>query len=156
MDTRINHALAGRIAPPPPSGPALLTTSISSLAISFAKTWGALLAFVTMAGCVTLLVRSTAVGMAISLGYYIGEGILIRLLSIAFDWMDQVAEYLPMHNISALASFRTNLAAAVNINANGGTSTLHASLVVSAYVIALAVIACVVFRRRDIVGAAGS
>jgi ABC-type transport system involved in multi-copper enzyme maturation permease subunit len=148
-------ALAGKIAPPPPDGPNLLAISWSSLGISFVKTWGALLAFVTMAGAVTLLVRSTAVGMAISLGYYIGEGILIRLLSIAFDWIDTVGNYLPMRNISTLASFRTNIAAAVNINAIG-ISPLHASVVVAAYAIALAAVAAVVFRRRDVVGAVGS
>jgi ABC-type transport system involved in multi-copper enzyme maturation permease subunit len=149
-------ALAGRIAPPPPAGPQLLTISSASLAISFVKTWGALMAFVTMAGSITLLVRSTAVGMAISLGYFIGEGILIRLLSLAFDWIDKVADYLPMRNISALASLRTNLAAAVNFTSNGGISAAHASLVVAAYAIVLATIAAVVFRRRDVTGAAGS
>lgn len=149
-------ALVASIAPPPPAGPELLSISFSAVATSFVKTWGALLAFVTMTASITLLVRSTAVGMAISLGYYIGEGILVTLLSRAFDWFENVAEYLPMRNLGALASFRTNLAATINVNLNDGTSTLHASLVVAAFAIGLAVIAVLVFRRRDITGAAGS
>jgi ABC-type transport system involved in multi-copper enzyme maturation permease subunit len=150
-------ALAFRIAPLPPGGP-VSPVSWSSIGMTFLKSWGALIAFMTMAGALTLLVRSTAVGMAISLGYFIAEGIVIRLLSRAFDWFDQVADYLPMRNLNALNDARANLPANLPAALQQGNdiSTLHASLVVAAWAIGLAIIAALVFRRRDIVGAAAS
>ena len=91
--------------------------------------------------------------MAISLGYYIVEGILIRLLSTAFDWFDQVADYLPMRNINALVG---NTSGAVSgTNAGNAIGTLHASLVLTAYVVVFAGLAALVFRNRDIGSAGG-
>lgn len=146
-------ALAFRAATPPADGvlPALVT--FATVAPSFAKTWGALLAFVTMTASITLLVRSTAAGMAISLGFYIVEGVLIRLLSNAFDWFEAVADFMPMRNISALTSSRSGIAAMLGGGSDIGT--LHSCLVLAAWAIGFAVIAAWVFRRRDITGAAG-
>jgi ABC-type transport system involved in multi-copper enzyme maturation permease subunit len=59
-----------------------------------------------------------------------------------------------MRNISALTSGRLNFASPF-----GGTDsigTVHASVVLAAYVVVFAGVAAVVFRRRDIAGAAGS
>lgn len=145
-------ALAGQLAPPPPDGP-LLAVAFSTVAVSFVKIWGGLLAYVTMAGAITLLVRSTAIGMAISLGWYILERVLARLLTSAFDWFEPVAEYLPMHNLSTLTSTNTDLLAV--LTGGNNPDTLQASLVLAAWAIALAAIAAVVFRRRDVTGAAG-
>lgn len=147
-------ALALKVAPLPPGGPVVLTTTWSSVGLTFLKTSGALIAFMTMAGALTLLVRSTAVGMAISLGYLIAEGIVIRLLSRAFDWFDQVADFLPVRNLTALNDAGSRLSAAFTQGSE--ISTLHASLVAAAWAIGLATIAVLVFQRRDIVGAAGS
>jgi ABC-type transport system involved in multi-copper enzyme maturation permease subunit len=106
-----------------------------------------------MAGAITLLVRSTAIGMAISLGWYILERVLTRLLTSVFDWFEPVAEYLPMHNLSALTSTNTDLLAV--LTGGNNPDTLQASLVLAAWAIALAAVAAVVFRRRDVTGAAG-
>ncbi len=146
-------ALAASIAPPPPAG-ALAATAFATVATSFAKTWGALVAYLTMAASITLLVRSTAGGMAISLAYYVAEGILIRLLSAVFESFDKVADYLPMRNISALAGGREGIAAALG----GGSriDTLQASLVLAGWTVLFAAIAAVVFQRRDVASAGGS
>jgi ABC-type transport system involved in multi-copper enzyme maturation permease subunit len=145
--------LASHAAVPPPPGPQILTLSVASQSVVFLKTLGAMLAFTTMAGAITVLARSTTVGMSISLGYYIAEGLLVRLLTTAFDWFEAVADYLPIRSISALASARNGLPAAL-VGGNG-ISTQHAALVLAMYVIAFATIAALVFRRRDVVGASG-
>jgi ABC-type transport system involved in multi-copper enzyme maturation permease subunit len=150
--------LAAQSAAPPPSGTASLLNLAGvvspHLGLTFLKTLGGVVTFITMTGAVTLLLRSTAAGMAICLAWYVGEGILIRLMSAAFDNFDSVADFFPMRNISALASGRMNMASPF-----GGTedlSTVHSSLVLAAYVVIFAGVAALVFRRRDIAGAAGS
>jgi ABC-2 type transport system permease protein len=145
--------LAAQIAPPPPDV-AAPAADFGRIATSFVKTWGALLTYVTMASAIALLLRSTAAGMAISLGYYVAEGILIRLVSAVFESFEKVAEFLPMRNISALVNGREGIAAMLGGTAN--ISTLHASLVLGGWVILFAAIAAVVFHRRDVAGAGGS
>jgi hypothetical protein len=125
----------------------------ASVASSLAKTWVGLVTFVTMTGALTVLTRSTATGMAIGLGYYVAEGILVRLLTAVFDWFEPVGDYLPMRNISAFAGGNFNLTPAL-----GGGSTiepLQAGIVLVAYIALFSVMAGLVFFRRDIVGASG-
>lgn len=145
--------LAAQIAAPPPQG-ALAGTTFGDIGILFAKTWAAVVTYVTLACAVTLLVRSTAAGMAISLAWYVAEAILIRLLGAVFESFDKVADYLPMRNISALTSSGDRLAAL--LGSGNEISTLHASLVLAAYLLLFAAIAAVVFNRRDVGGAGGS
>jgi hypothetical protein len=86
----------------------------------------------------------------------VAEPILIRLLSQAFDDFQKVADYLPMRNISALTS--SGRGGITNLISGGGADvgTLHASLVMGAWIVAFAVAATLVFRRRDVTGASGS
>jgi hypothetical protein len=75
-------------------------------------------------------------------------------MTLAFSWFDQVGDYLPIRNLNALARSTDNLA----LPGLGGSavSITHAGIVVAIYVLAGAVIAVVVFRRRDVVGTVGS
>jgi hypothetical protein len=138
----------------PPAGAPTITGSWGDVAISLLRVWTSLLAFVTIAGVLTLLTRSTAAGMALSLGLYLLEGLFVRLMTLAFSWFDQVGDYLPIRNLNALARSTDNLA----LPGLGGSavSITHAGIVVAIYVLAGAVIAVVVFRRRDVVGTIGS
>ena len=138
----------------PPTGAVTVTgVSFHDVALSFARSLAALIAFVTMASSITVLTRSTAAGMALSLGYSVFEPIFIRLMSAAFDWFDTVGNYLPMRNISALGRASTNLNVAAAGAAGNDVGTLHASIVVAVYVVVFAGLALAVFRRRDITGA---
>jgi ABC-2 type transport system permease protein len=138
----------------PPTVATAITSSWGEVAISFVRVWATLLAFLTLASVLTLLTRSTAAGMALSLGLYLFEGLFVRLMTLAFSWFEQVGDYLPMRNINALARSTYNLAP----GGTGGSavSIAHASIVVAVYVLVAAVIAVVVFRRRDVVGSSGS
>jgi len=147
-----SSALAFKAALAPPE---LVATGIAfgEVALTFVKTWVALLAFMTIAASVTLLTRSTAAGMAVSIGYFVFEGIFIRLMSAAFDWFETVGDYLPMRNINALAR------STFSIGPGGATAntidTAHASVVVAVYAIGFATLAVMMFRRRDVAGASG-
>jgi ABC-type transport system involved in multi-copper enzyme maturation permease subunit len=136
--------LAAAIAPPPPPG-ALAAPTMGAIGITFAKTLGGMVTYVTLASAVTLLVRSTAAGMAISLAWYVAEGILIRLMSAVFESFDKIADYLPMRNIGALANERGGLAAM--LGGGNDIGTLHASLVLAGWTILFAGVAAVVFQR---------
>jgi ABC-2 type transport system permease protein len=125
----------------------------SEVGLTFIKTWAGLLAFMTIAASITLLLRSTAAGMAVSIGYLVFEGIFIRLMSAAFDWFDTFANFLPMRNLNALV--RSTFSVAPGGATSNNISATHASIVVAVYAIAFAALAVVVFRRRDIAGASG-
>lgn len=148
----ISGLLAGTLAVPPPDA-APAAGAWGTVMIAFARTWGALIAFMTLAGSLTVLARSTAVGMAVSLGYFVFEGILARLLSSVFSWFEPVIEYLPMRNINALAGSATG-ALPANLVGGSGPEPLQALLVAGGYVVLFAGAAALCFRRRDI-GAAG-
>jgi len=156
--------LAAHVTLPPPGG-APAAAALGDSVIPLLRTWGSLVTYLTIAGSLTLLLRSTAAGMAISLAWYVVERILIGLLSSIFTGFDSVANYLPMHNISALAAESPGPAPAVaaavaagagaGAGAGGSITVAHAVYVCSACVILFGGAAAWVFHRRDITGAAG-
>jgi ABC-2 type transport system permease protein len=129
--------------------------SFGEVAATFVRTWAALLAFMTIAASLTLLTRSTAAGMAVSIGYFVFEGIFVRLMSTAFDWFETVGDYLPMRNLNALARSSFNVAPGGVPGNNSSLGTSHAAIMVALYAIAFAALAITVFRRRDVTGASG-
>ena len=150
-------ALAFRSAAPLPDV-AVAGIAAGEVAMTFVKTWAALLAFMTIAASVTLLARSTTAGMAVSIGYLVFEGIFTRLLSAAFDWFETVGDYLPIRNLNVLARSTYNLAPGApggSGNASSSISTAHAATVVALYALAFAALAVLAFRRRDVAGANG-
>ena len=139
------------IAPPNYAGS---SGSWNEVALSFVRVWAAMTAFLAISSSITLLTRSTAAGMAVSLGCYLFEGLFIRLMSTAFSWFDKVGDYLPMHNLTALARATSNLGGPPGLTGDG-ISTMQACIVVALYVVALAGTAAAVFRSRDIGGISG-
>jgi ABC-type transport system involved in multi-copper enzyme maturation permease subunit len=145
--------ISGMAVPPASATATVIGGSWGDVAVSFVRVWASLLAFLAIASSITLLTRSTAAGMAVSLGLYLFEGLFIRLMTVAFSWFEQVGDYLPIHNINALARSTYNLAPA----GLGGNpiGTTQASIVVAFYALAFAGAAVAVFRRRDVVGISG-
>jgi ABC-type transport system involved in multi-copper enzyme maturation permease subunit len=128
--------------------------SWNEVALSFVRVWAAMTAFLAIASSITLLTRSTAAGMAVSLGCYLFEGLFTRLMSTAFSWFEKVGDYLPMRNLTALVSATSNLGGPPGLTGEG-ISTTQACVVVALYVLALAGTAAAVFRHRDIGGISG-
>jgi ABC-type transport system involved in multi-copper enzyme maturation permease subunit len=149
----LSGLMISKMAIPPPDFTGS-SGSWNDVALSFVRVWAAMTAFLAIACSITLLTRSTAAGMAVSLGCYLFEGLFIRLMSTAFSWFEKVGDYLPMHNLTALARATSNLGGPPGLTGDG-ISTMHAGIVVAIYVIAFAGIAAVVFRNRDIGGISG-
>jgi ABC-type transport system involved in multi-copper enzyme maturation permease subunit len=148
----LSGMLVSRMAVPPPDFTA--SGSWNDVALSFMRVWAAMTAFLAIASSITVLTRSTAAGMAVSLGCYLFEGLFIRLMSQAFSWFEKVGDYLPMHNLTALARVTSNFGGPPGLTGDG-ISSMHAGIVVALYVIAFGGTAAMVFRNRDIGGISG-
>ncbi len=145
--------ISGMAVPPASTTASVIGGSWGDVAASFGRVWAAVLAFLTIASSITVLTRSTAAGMAVSLGLYLFEGLFIRLMTVAFSGFEQVGEYLPIHNLNALARSSYNLGPGTLGDDSIGTT--HAGIVVAVYVLLFAGAAVAVFRHRDVVGISG-
>jgi ABC-2 type transport system permease protein len=145
VSVAISSAIAERLAAP--AGPSTATWSAAGIALW--KAWLSLIPYITLTAFVTVLARSSAAGMAIGLGYYFAEQILVALLSNFFSWFANVAEYLPVHSISAWSG-------STGFGGPAAPADLaHAGFVLVAYTLGLGALAFWIFHRRDVQGATG-
>jgi ABC-2 type transport system permease protein len=142
----ISSAIAERLVAAPA---AASSATWSAAGIALWKAWLSLIPYITLTGFVTVLARSSAAGMAIGLGYYFAEQILVALLSNFFSWFANVAEYLPVHSIAAWSGS----------SGFGGPAApadlAHAGFVLVGYTLVLGALAFWIFHRRDVQGATG-
>jgi ABC-2 type transport system permease protein len=142
----ISSSIAERLVAAP-AGPPTATWSTAGIAIW--KAWLSLIPYITLTAFVTVLARSSAAGMAIGLGYYFAEQILVALLSNFFSWFTNVADYLPVHSISAWTG-------GGGFGAPAAPADLaHAGFVLVGYTLVLGALAFWIFHRRDVQGATG-
>ncbi len=112
--------------------------------VVFLKTLYGFLPFIGISVFATVLTSSRSVGIAVSVGYFIVESIVAPVLRLS-DTLGNTTDYL------LIQSFRSWIAVPV---AEDG-DLLRAFLVILAYTTVFMVATSWVFRRRDIVGAAG-
>lgn len=124
--------------------------SWADASVALGKAWFSFIPYLALTGFMTVLVRSSAAGMAIGLGYYFAEQIVVQLFSNFFDWFSTVADYLLVQNISAWAG-----GFSFGAGGDGGPGTLHSFLVLAVYTVALGTAAFWLFQRRDVAGASG-
>ena len=112
------------------------------------------LPYITLALFLVVLTGSNGVGIGLSMGYYIGEGvILVPILSI-FSWSDKVFAFLLNPNVSAWQNTPPNNDG--SIATIGGISDMaHGFIVITIYMVVLTAAALFLFLRRDIAGAKG-
>jgi hypothetical protein len=96
----ISSVLAGAIAAAP-TGVADASRNWSDAAVALAKAWVSILPYLALTTFCTVVARSSAAGMAIGLGYYFLEQIVIALFSSLFSWFQTVADFMLVRNISA-------------------------------------------------------
>ena len=114
----------------------------------------AFLPYVTLALFLVVLTGSNGVGVALSMGYYIGENIIVVPIIQNFSWSEQVFAYLLGPNVSAWQNIPPNNDGA--IATFGGISGMaHGFIIVTIYGAVLAAAAIALFLRRDIAGAKG-
>lgn len=123
-----------------------------SLAALIGRTYLLVLVPGLIAFLVSLAGRSQAAGIGVALGLLIGEQIVsLILLSLGFGWARTVVDLLPGMNSQALTNYNTFGPPELPADALGQGRTL---LTLGLYAVACLAIAFVVFRRRDIRGAA--
>lgn len=147
----ISSTVAASLAGGPPAAAGVTPPEWSDIARAFGKAWVSILPYIALTTFVTVLARSTAAGMAVGLGYYVAEQLIIALFSSLFSWFQNVADFFLVRNITAFTG-----------GGGGGipgAATLpdetHAIVVLAAYTIVLWAAAFWMFERRDVAGATG-
>lgn len=155
--TVLSSLLASALTAEAPGGGS--TAGWATSLVMMGRSWYALLPYLALAACLTILTSSSSAGMALTLGYYFGEQIAVAILLNVFDWFKTIADYLLGRNVTAwmVADRGEGLQGAfVGLGAFGEfPGELHAFLVLVVYIAVLGAIAFWVFRRRDVAGASG-
>ena len=114
----------------------------------------AFLPYITLALFLVVLTGSNGVGIALSMGYYIAENVIVVPILDAFSWSERVFTYLLGPNVGAWQNTPPNYDG--NIATFGGIPDMaHGFIIVTIYAAVLAAVALTLFLRRDISGAKG-
>ncbi len=120
----------------------------------FGRMLYAFLPYITLALFLVVLTTSNGVGIALSMGYYIAENIIVVPIIANFSWSDNVFTYLLGPNVTAWQNVPPNNDG--SIATFGGISDMaHGFIIVTIYAAVLAGAAVALFLRRDIAGAKG-
>ncbi len=124
------------------------------IVVEYLKIVYSLIPFIALAVFLTVLTSSTAVGIAVSIGYYLVEAILSPLLNLN-DTLSNVTNYLLVASVNTW-----NAAPLVDVEVNSvsgeqSSDALQAFLVILVYTAVLLAASFWLFMRRDIAGARG-
>ncbi len=127
--------------------------SAADLLALYGRMLYAFLPYITLALFMVVLTGSNGVGIGLSMGYYIGEGIILVPILTNFSWSDQINAYLLGPNVS---NWQSAIGPDINVATLGGISEMaHGFIFVTIYTLALGGAAIALFLRRDIAGAKG-
>jgi ABC-type transport system involved in multi-copper enzyme maturation permease subunit len=145
--TVVSSLIARGVAPPPAQFASATTWAKTSGVLL--KSWTGLIPFIAFAGFATVLTRSTAAGMIISIGYRLAEGVIVGILGAIFSWVATLSHHLLGQNIEAWAglSFLSGGAPAI--------SDTHAAFALLAYTVVLVAASLYLFEIRDVTGPSG-
>ena len=109
------------------------------------------LPFIALAMFFAVLAGSNGVGIALAMGYYFVDGVILSQIFAAFNWGDIVLALLLAPNVSAWQN-----AGGGGIANIGGVSVMaQGFMVITIYALVLGGAAFALFLRRDIAGARG-
>ena len=149
-------SLAAAVIPPDEAGGVFGSGTWSDAAVMFGKVVYAMAPYIALATFLAVLTQSSAMGISMSLGYYVVELIVSPILQL-ISWLENVPDYLIGNNVnlwmSEAAAVGTEVTRDGVVLAQPGT--LHAFLVLLAYILVLGAVAFWLFLRRDIAGAKG-
>lgn len=146
----ISSLIAGNLAGAAPATSGAAATTWSDAGVELWKAWVSLLPYLVLTTFVTVVARSSAAGMAIGLGYYFAEQLVIALFTNFFSWFQNIADYLLVRNISAWMGGAGGFPSAAP-----PPDQTHAILVLAVYTLVLGGSAFWLFERRDVQGATG-
>ena len=130
----------------------------STVAVMFGKALYGLAPYALLALFLSVLTSSSSMGIAIGVAYYVAEGILVITLTALLDAFDTVSNYVLGPSVTAWmvqAGVQTTGADQALFPAGDLPGTLHAFLVLLAYILVLAAATFWLFQRRDVSGAKG-
>lgn len=149
VSVAISSTVAGNLAGAPPASTGAPAPTWSEAGVELWKSWVSVLPYIVLTAFVTVVARSSAAGMAVGLGYYVFEPLVIALLTNFFSWSQNVANYLLVRNISAWSGGGFP-------SAGTPPDQTHALVVMAVYTLLLGGVAFWLFERRDVQGATGS
>ncbi|TMC07600.1 MAG: hypothetical protein E6J35_00915 [Chloroflexi bacterium] len=144
----LSSTIAAGLAGVAPDATGTAVTWSDALVASW-KAWVSILPYIALTAFVTVLARSSAAGMAIGLGYYFAEQLIVALLTNFFSWFQNVADYLLVRNISGWTGGTGGFPGTVL------PDQTHATVVLAIYTLLLGGVAFWLFERRDVQGATG-
>ena len=124
------------------------------VAIVYGKTVYGLIPYVVLAMFFAVLTSSSGVGIAIVLGYYFAERIVVAIL-FNFDWFKNVADFVLGRAVDGWISSDGGLSIELGTSAGELPDALHGFLVMLGYILILGALTFWLFQRRDITGAKG-
>ena len=114
------------------------------------------LPYIALALFLVVLTTSNGVGIALSMGYYIAETIIVVPILTNFSWSGRVFAYLLGPNVDAWQSVPGTEDFAPGIATIGGMAEMaHGFIFVTIYAVVLGSAALALFLRRDIAGPKG-
>ena len=150
-------SLLAAVIPPDETGGLFDSGEWSEIASFFGKVVYGLAPYIVLGTFLAILTQSSAVSMAMGLGYYIVELIVAPILRLN-DSLATVADYLLGQIVSTWVARGS---VSVSISVDGAVAErmppepLQAFFVILAYIVVLAAAAFWVFQRRDVAGAKG-
>ena len=155
VSTGIASLLAG-VIPPAEDGTLISGEWLSTIKIA-AKLAFALAPYVALGVFMAVLTQSTAMGMSLSLGYYVMELLFAPVVGGIADWLADALDVALLGTNAAewmSTGDRSEVEQALGLVAEQ-PDTLRAFLVLLAYTVVLVATALWFFQRRDITGARG-
>ena len=144
-----SSTIASGLAGAAPAAAGTAVTWSDALTALF-KAWVSILPYIALTAFVTIIARSSAAGMAIGLGYYFFEQLIVALFSALFSWFQNVADFFLVRNISAWTGATGGFQGAGTL-----PDPTQAIIVLGVYTLVFGGIAYWLFERRDVAGATG-
>ncbi|MBI4340487.1 MAG: ABC transporter permease [Chloroflexi bacterium] len=151
----LSSAAIGALAGAAP-GPASATWN--DAAVTAGKAWLAMWPSIALAAFITVLTRSSAAGIALSLGYSFLESITTAIMINLFSWYQTVSNFLLGRNITAwMMEGQDDMGGGAVLGGIVGEfpGELQAILVMAAYTLVLGGLAFWLLARRDIPATGG-
>jgi len=125
------------------------STTWGHAAVLLGRAWLVLLPYLVFVACVTVVTRSSASGMAIGIGYYLAELIVVAILGGFVPWIHSIGRFLLGENIATFSGVSV-------FGGHAAVSGLHAFMVLVACMLGLGTATFMVFRTRDVTAASAS
>ena len=149
-------SVVAAVIPPGEDGGIADSGKWSEAAIMFGKAVYALAPYIALGIFLAVLTQSTGTGLAVSLGYYVVELIVVPIIG-NYERLDWIRDLVLGHNVSQwlqVAFVEVELDAS-DLEAASQPDALRSFLVILAYTVVLAGAAFWLFQRRDVSGAKG-